>query len=220
MIPLPRRVAYDEFVDRVIAMEADTDAFDGRHRDIERDGTTYLAIEALGRGFTRRPAMNNEPRFSKSSIGLASALLIGIMSLATNAHADPKGCTSASLNGSFGFYRTGTTSAGPLAALGILFFDGKGTVSGSQSISRNGTFQFDIVVAPSPYIVNADCTGKLLAADGVTEVGRIVVTDGGTGFYVLSESSGNAVHGVGRKIGESSDSECGSELAVAAKGCN
>ena len=129
------------------------------------------------------------------------------MTFATTAQADTKVCGSASLKGSFGFYRTGSTSAGPLAALGILHFDGKGTVSGSQSISRNGAFQFDVVVAPSPYIVNEDCTGKFLAADGFTEVARIVITDRGQGFYVFSESAGNAVYGVGRKIEGADDDD-------------
>src|SRR5205809_614348 len=91
---------------------------------------------------------------SKLMVGLGSALLLSAMSFATNVHAEPKVCSNASLKGSFGFYRAGSTSAGPLAALGILHFDGKGSVSGSQNISRNGAFQFDIVIAPAPYIVN------------------------------------------------------------------
>ena len=164
--------------------------------------------------------MKRKTMFSKSMFGLGNALLVGAMSLATNAQAEPKGCTSTSLKGSFGFYRTGSTPAGPLAALGILLFDGKGAVSGSQSISRNGAFQFDIVIAPAPYTVNADCTGKLIAPDGVTEIGRLVVTDGGNGLYILSESTGNAVYGVGKKIGETPESECGSEIAVVAGRCD
>jgi hypothetical protein len=54
----------------------------------------------------------------------------------------------------------------------------------------------------------------------VTEVGRLVVTDGGSGLYLLSESNGNAVYGVGRRIGKLSEPECGSEIAVAAGGCD
>lgn len=142
---------------------------------------------------------------------VGSALLIGGASIAANARAAnqdaSKGCSNASLKGSFGFYRTGSTSAGPLAALGILKFDGNGSVSGSQSISRNGAFQFDIVISPAPYIVNEDCTGKFVAPDGITEIARIVVTGRGTGLYLFSESAGNAVYGVGRKIGESDEDD-------------
>jgi hypothetical protein len=151
--------------------------------------------------------MKRKTSISKSAIGLGSALLCAT-SFATNVQAESKAvCSNASLKGSFGFYRTGATSAGPLAALGILHFDGKGTVSGSQSISRNGAFQFDIVVAPSPYIVNEDCTGRFITADGITEIARIVVTSGGKGLYVFSESPGNAVYGVGRKIGTDDDED-------------
>lgn len=95
---------------------------------------------------------------------------------------------------------------GPLAALGSLTFDGYGNVSGSQSVSRNGAFQFDVPIA-GPYIVNADCIGRFLMPDGVTEVARVVVTDRGAGFYIFSESAGNAVYGVGRRISAPDDSD-------------
>ena len=150
-----------------------------------------------------------KPRISIAAVavGFGSALFLSVALLAPDAHAASKGCSNASLNGSFGFYRTGSTSAGPLAALGILQFDGKGSVSGSQSISRNGAFQLDIVIAPAPYIVNEDCTGKFVAPDGTTEIARIVVTDRGAGLYLFSESAGNAVYGVGRKIDESDEDD-------------
>jgi hypothetical protein len=156
-------------------------------------------------------AMNLRISISAAVMLVGSALVIGSASIAANAraanHDASKDCSNASLKGSFGFYRTGSTSAGPLAALGILKFDGKGSVSGSQSISRNGAFQFDIVIAPAPYIVNEDCTGKFVAPDGITEIARIVVTDRGAGLYLFSESAGNAVYGVGRKIGESDEDD-------------
>lgn len=107
-------------------------------------------------------------------------------------------CSNLSLQGSYGFYRTGTTGAGPIAAIGTLHFDGY-AVTGSQSISRNGVMQFDTPII-GKYDVNADCTGKLLAPDGITEIGRVVVVDHGDGFIILSESAGNAVYGVGRRI--------------------
>ena len=110
-----------------------------------------------------------------------------------------KGCSNKTLNGSFGFYRNGTTSTGPLAALGILFFDGNGSVSGSQSISRNGVFTFDAPIPPGPYEVAADCTAKFLTDTGI-EVARVLIVDNGNEIFLFSESSGNAVYGVGKKI--------------------
>ena len=73
------------------------------------------------------------------TLALATGLLLST-STVPRAHADDqhqKACSNKTLNGSYGFYRNGTTSTGPLAALGILFFDGNGSVSGSQNISRN-----------------------------------------------------------------------------------
>jgi hypothetical protein len=107
-------------------------------------------------------------------------------------------CSEATLKGSYGFYRTGTTSAGPLAALGILFFDGNGNSSGSQSISRNGVFTFDLAVS-GPYEVAVDCTAKFFLDTGV-EIARVVIVDGGKEFYLFSETAGNAVYGVAKKI--------------------
>jgi hypothetical protein len=137
--------------------------------------------------------------------GLATSLVLNTSH--ARAHADDKhekACSNKTLNGSFGFYRNGTTSTGPLAALGILFFDGNGNVSGSQSISRSGVFTFDVPIPPAPYEVAADCTAKFLTDTGV-EVARVVIVDGGNEIFLFSESSGNAVYGVGKKIHTADD---------------
>jgi hypothetical protein len=152
--------------------------------------------------------MNANSR-SKAVLGIFGSLLLTTAAFngktfANGSHA--AACSVASLKGSYGFYRTGSTPVGPLAALGSLTFDGAGNVSGSQSISRNGVLQFDIAVG-GPYVVNPDCTGKLLQPDGVTEAARLVITDRGDGFFVLSETAGNAVYGVGRRISVPEDSE-------------
>ena len=138
---------------------------------------------------------------SLSTFALATGLLLSTSQIQP-VHADDqheRACSNKTLEGSYGNYRTGSTSTGPLAAVGILFFDGNGTVSGSQSISRNGVFTFDVPIPPSPYEVAADCTAKFLTDTG-TEVARVVIVDKGKGFYEFSESAGNAVYGVGKKI--------------------
>jgi hypothetical protein len=134
------------------------------------------------------------------TLALATGLLLSTSHI-RRADADDqhqKACSNKTLNGSFGTYRTGSTSTGPLAALGILFFDGNGNVSGSQNISRNGIFTFDAPIS-GPYEVAADCTARFLMDNGV-EVARVVIVDGGKEFYELSETAGNAVYGVGKKI--------------------
>ena len=128
------------------------------------------------------------------------ALLTGLLAaLAPAIHADEHSmkCTNAALKGSYGFYRAGSTPDGTLAAVGIIIFDGKGNNVATQNISRNGDYSFDVTF-PSTYEIDEDCTGK--AFNDGSEFVRLVVTDDGKGFYMLSESNGNAVYGVGRQI--------------------
>ncbi len=44
-----------------------------------------------------------------------------------------EGCSVATLNGTYGFYRTGTVPAGPLAAVGIATYDGNGNSTARQT---------------------------------------------------------------------------------------
>jgi hypothetical protein len=142
-------------------------------------------------------------------VALVSGLLLSISqgggdwaSIVPTVHADHRhaseSCSNATVNGAYGFYRAGTTSAGPLAALGILVNDSNGNGTFTQSISRNGVFTFDVT---SPYTLEVadDCTGKGFLSDG-TEFVRMVIVDGGEGLYLLSVTSGNAVYGVARRI--------------------
>jgi hypothetical protein len=145
--------------------------------------------------------MTTQTRLTLIAAVLASSLAMGARADGgiQDSTAQHRACANASLLGSFGFYRTGVTGAGPLAAVGILHFDGYSAL-GSQSISRNGSFQYDLPIVGT-YEVAADCTGKFFAADG-TEIARVVVVDEGKEFFVLSEAAGNAVYGMGRRIGD------------------
>ena len=143
--------------------------------------------------------------FSLTMVGLATGLLLSTSAI-PQVHADDqheRACSNKTLKGSFGFYRSGSTSTGPLAGVGIFSFDGNGNASGTQSISRNGVFTFDAPIL-GPYEVAADCTAKFLTDTGV-EVARVVIVNGGNEVYLLSESSGNAVYGVGKKIHRDDD---------------
>jgi len=145
--------------------------------------------------------MKSAPR-RLHAMGLGLSVIALLLLFSPRAHAGEnhphQQCSNATLKGTFGFYRTGTIQfgAGGLAAVGILSFDGKGNASVLQSVSRNGDFSYD-EDGTFTYQLNPDCTGKGLN-EGV-EFTRIVV-DGGKGFYIFSESNGNAVHGVGTRI--------------------
>ena len=79
---------------------------------------------------------------SAAAIALMSGLLLS-NSHVGRVHADEKVCSTKTLNGSYGFYRSGTTSTGPLTAVGFVFYDGNGNNTATQTISRNGVFTLD-----------------------------------------------------------------------------
>ena len=111
------------------------------------------------------------------AVTLVSALALVASPALANSGRKRNVCSLKSVNGSYGFYRTGNTPDGPLAALGIFTFDGRGHASGSQSISRNGDYNFDISF-DFLYEVNDDCTGRGLTTDG-DEFFRLVAMDDG-----------------------------------------
>ena len=144
---------------------------------------------------------------------IASLIFGGIVSrggrprLPSKVHAQ-EGCSVATLHGAYGFYRTGTvsagtTSVGPLAAVGIATFDGTGAVSGArQTIRRIGVTTTDLFTTPAnvgPYQVDPDCGLRLLNPDG-SVLGHGVVVDGGKELFILSLSDANSVYGVMKKI--------------------
>jgi hypothetical protein len=121
-----------------------------------------------------------------------------------------KACSVASLNGAYGFFRTGTTSAGPLAAVGIATFDGTGAVgTARQTIRKNGVTTSDIFTDPAltgPYEVDPDCAARFLNPDG-SVFAHAVVVDGGNELFILSLSDANSVYGVMKKIDSRRDRE-------------
>ena len=109
-----------------------------------------------------------------------------------------KPCTIATLNGSYGYYRTGPIlgDGGQLAAVGIFTYDGNGGTVGSETVNRNGEVSFD-QGGTGFYLVNPDCTGSLLNEDG-EEYSRLVIMNGGATIYLVSEN--NPVYVVATRI--------------------
>jgi hypothetical protein len=153
--------------------------------------------------------------------GLMAALLVGLSvfqghqpSIVPKVHAQEtdghESCSNATLNGTYGFYRTGTTSVGPLAAVGLGTFDGTGAHSPArQTIRRNGVTVRDLFADPAvdgPYEVDPDCAGRFLNFDG-SVAGHFVVVDGGKEIFAISLTPGNSVIGVFRKINSHRDHE-------------
>jgi len=100
-------------------------------------------------------------------------------------------CTVATLTGVYGFQRNGTTSAGPLLAIGTATYDGHGNFVASQITDRNGTFG-----APSnqtgTYAVNPDCTAS--ASDTtLTVFSQMVIVNDADEVLGMSMTAGNNV---------------------------
>jgi hypothetical protein len=147
-------------------------------------------------------------------VGLMATLLVGVSvfqghpsGIVAQVHAQEndghESCSNATLNGTYGFYRTGTTSVGPLAAVGLVTFDGTGAHSPArQTIRRNGVTVRDLFADPpldGPYEVDPDCAGRFLNFDG-SFAGHFVVVDGGKEIFNISLAPGNSVTGVFRKF--------------------
>lgn len=109
-----------------------------------------------------------------------------------------KPCSLATLNGSYGYYRTGPVlgDGGQLAAVGIFTYDGNGGTTGSETTNINGDVSYP-EAGTGFYLVNPDCTGSLLN-DDFGEYARIVIVNDGTTIYVVSEN--NPIYVVATRI--------------------
>src|SRR5271154_2628480 len=106
-----------------------------------------------------------------------------------NVHAHDRGCSVASLKGTYAFRRTGVNNVvgGPIAQIGIDVFNGDGTRGLVRTTrSTNGDIRDWTNVPPSgSYSVEADCTGSIFDADG-TKTNNLLILEGGKGFFLLS----------------------------------
>ena len=135
-------------------------------------------------------------------IAAVAALALGI---APTARADDKGCSNASLKGTFAYTMTGVLTvpgfAGPFAEVGAQTFDGRGATTATATLSQNGNIRQ--VTITGTYTVNPDCTGTftlLVSPLGVTNRVFFVIHDGGTAFQSIEINPGiSVITGIGRK---------------------
>ena len=97
-----------------------------------------------------------------------------------------EGCSLATLNGAYGEVLRGEVlNVGPIVAVGVSTFDGKGHFVADQTINLNG----DVFEAPltGTYTVNRDCTG---IADPVgAGPHSFVIVDGGNQMDLMDNNS-------------------------------
>jgi hypothetical protein len=122
-------------------------------------------------------------------------------------------CKNSTLKGTYGFYRTGTHTAGAvvtnIAAAGFMVFDGTGGISAYQNASTSGVFVANNQ-NPGFYHVYKNCVFTLshvpytavnydsIDLTQVTTVG--VIVDEGKELYALSTEAGRAVLFIAKKM--------------------
>ena len=128
------------------------------------------------------------------------------LSVAPSAKAQDKGCSVASLRGTYAQKGTGVITAppdmaGPFANVGTLVFDGNGGVTGTLFVSLNGNSAQ--VTETGTYKVNADCTGTYsvqLAPLGITSNAFFVIDDNWDELQILPTDPGGVITCVAKRI--------------------
>ena len=141
------------------------------------------------------------------AIALATVLIPGI---APQAQAgDGKGCSTATLTGTFAYTATGflvapPQSAGPFASVGTQTFDGNGGTTATATVSLNGNILN--VAITGTYTVNPDCTGSMTLnitsqnpPVSLTNHLSFAIGDNGAEFRAIQTDPGVIVTGAGRK---------------------
>jgi len=124
---------------------------------------------------------------------LVAGLVLALLALAPAVHAQ-SGCSDTTLTGNYGFSDSGffaksPTGAGqevPLAAVGVLTFDGAGNASISYTVSGDGSITPN-VSGSGTYTVGSDCTGSISFTTG----GAAGIT-----FNIVTVNSGTEVLGI------------------------
>jgi hypothetical protein len=134
------------------------------------------------------------------TLAALTALALGI---APTAKAADKGCSAASLLGTFAYTSVGSIVApafvaGPYAEVGTQIFDGKGGVTFTLMSSQNGNI--GPATQTGTYTVNSDCTGTFTQGDPTFTAHFSFVLDESTGeFRAICLDSGAIITRVGRR---------------------
>ena len=115
------------------------------------------------------------------------------------AKADDKGCSNATLKGTFGFTSNGFIAsppalAGPFVEVGTQTFDGKGGTTSIATLSQNGSI-IPITVTGT-YTVSPDCTGTftlLVSPFGLTVHIFFVIDDGVNEIRAIETDAGDVI---------------------------
>jgi hypothetical protein len=148
--------------------------------------------------------MNRSTIAKAFTIAAVTALALGI---APTANAHDKGCSNATLKGTFAEKDTGfVTNPSPapaslFAGVNLETFDGKGTItaSGFASLDGNGGPQTET----GTYTVNPDCTGTYavqISPGGFTAHAFFVIDDDGNELQIVVTDPGTVINCIARRL--------------------
>jgi len=136
-----------------------------------------------------------------------AAGVVFALSIASSAFADDKGCSNASLRGTYAYTSTGSIVrppelAGLIAEVGTQTFDGNGSTSATATLSSAGTV-LQLTIS-GKYTVNSDCTGTAtlqVLTPFQAEVDVVFVIDSaGDGFQGMETNDGFIITRFGRRL--------------------
>ena len=104
-------------------------------------------------------------RYTIAKTFTIAAIAVLALGMSPSAKAQNKGCSNATLKGTFshtasGFEIAPPAIAGPVAGVGMDIFDGNGGVTVTVTVSLNGNIV--PLIATGTYKVNPDCTGTYI----------------------------------------------------------
>jgi hypothetical protein len=136
---------------------------------------------------------------------LTSILILGAQALLADEQ-----CSLRSVAGDFGYTVTGTRLPfGPAASVGWVRFERDGSLSGTQTLSINGTIAQGEVLTGT-ITVNPDCTGTSTITVSNTPFPRtshldVVWVNSSTGFRLIFTDTGLILTGEGDRIHHGND---------------
>jgi hypothetical protein len=136
---------------------------------------------------------------------IAAALTLAWV-IAPTVQASDKGCSNATLRGSYAQSGTGVITAppdqaGPFANVGTLIFDGNGGLTGALVVSSNGSSS--PVTETGTYTVNSDCTGTYtvqIAPFGITSQAFFAIDTNGDELEIIVTDPGSVITCVAKKL--------------------
>jgi hypothetical protein len=136
---------------------------------------------------------------------IAAALTLAL-AIAPTVQAYDKGCSNATLRGSYAQTGTGVITAppdqaGPFANVGTLIFDGNGGLTGTLVASQNGMSAQ--ATETGTYTVNSDCTGTYtvqIAPFGITSQAFFAIDTNGDELEIIVTDPGSVIICVAKKL--------------------